>query len=68
MWFSIFIWMIVLYADGRVQGRGWRDGTGRAIMLEHYWALINLCINNLILLRNGQNNMRFLCIKVDLYV
>lgn len=37
-------------------------------MLKYDWALVNLHIDNLILLRNGWNNTRFLCIKVDLRV
>lgn len=39
---------------------------GQVVTLEYDWALINLCIDNLIPLRNGWNNTRFLCIKVDL--
>lgn len=37
-------------------------------MPKYDWALVNLHIDNLILLRNGWNNTRFLCIKVDLRV
>lgn len=58
---SIFIWML---AEGR--GGGWR-GAGPGGMLAHHWILINLCIDNPNPLRNGRNNMRFLCVKADLY-
>lgn len=69
MGFSIFIWTLEgLCADGQVQGAEWRDYAGRGVMLHHHWMLINLCIDNLILLRKGHNNTRLLCIKVDLYI
>ena len=68
MWeFSIFIWMIEVWCVRA--GRGGRvEVEGRGFTLERHWMLINLRIDNPILLRNGQNNTRFLCIKVDLYV
>lgn len=56
------MWVFYFYLeDGRVV-------YGGGVTLDHHWMLINLCIDNLILLRKGQNNTRFLCIKVDLCV
>lgn len=48
----------------------WAGGgiTAVGVAPRLYWMLINLSIDNLIPLRKGQNNTRFLCIRVDLFV